>query len=92
MRRCYKCGAKMTTNYIVCPECEKKVEANIRKIEHYHYHYGKFDILKTLEKLIVAEHDKLYEKDTNDEWNQGEHYAYHRVLQMIADLTKGEAE
>ena len=26
MRRCYKCGAKLNTNYIVCPECERKLK------------------------------------------------------------------
>ena len=30
MRRCYKCGAKMTTDYIVCPECEQEIEGRRR--------------------------------------------------------------
>ena len=25
MRRCYKCGAKMLKDYIVCEDCEKKL-------------------------------------------------------------------
>ena len=44
--------------------------------------------MTTLEKIIeqvVAEHDKFYGNVDCDEWQEGEHYAYHRVLQMYAD-------
>lgn len=88
MRRCFRCGAKMKTNYIVCPECEKKIDENRRKLDRYHYYFGKRDVLKTLENMILPEHNKMYETENADEWTQGEHFAYHRVLQMISDLRK----
>ena len=44
------------------------------------------DKFKDVEAEVTEEHNKLYNADTLDEWQQGEHYAYHRVLQMIADM------
>lgn len=44
------------------------------------------DGIRRLEAEVTEEHNKLYNADTLDEWQQGEHYAYHRVLQMIADM------
>ena len=46
------------------------------------------DTVDSIEDIVAevnAEHNKLYNADTLDEWQQGEHYAYHRVLQMFAD-------
>ena len=69
MRRCYKCGAKMLTDAIVCEKCEQEIN-------------DKFSIRKIREKVMKLFED-TYRLEKMDEWDQGAHYAYHKVLQII---------
>ena len=46
------------------------------------------DALAALDEIkaeILMEHSRIYNSEKADEWEQGEHYAYHRVLQMMSD-------
>ena len=76
MRRCYKCGAKMLTDAIVCEKCEQELQDrfSLKKI--------RAEIVKRFEGVYLAEH--------MDEWTQGEHYAYLKVLEIIDKYMKGE--
>lgn len=54
MRRCYKCGAKMETDYIVCPECEQEIERRRGKMGgmyivniYQDFPHGDFKLLET---------------------------------------------
>lgn len=47
------------------------------------YFYGKRDVLITLKEKITKLIEKGYLEDHFDEWAQGEHYAYQKVISMI---------
>lgn len=50
MRRCYKCGAKMETDFIVCPKCEQEIERR-------RYKMTREEALKVLEVAELTEEE-----------------------------------
>lgn len=74
---CYKCQKRHDKE----KEEERKAK-RIRSIENA--------ILDKLNGYVLEEHNKFYKMIESDEWTQGEHYAYHQVLQMIADMRGAE--
>ena len=88
MRRCYKCGAKMETDYIVCPDCEKKIEANRHTIDRYNYICGKIDELKAIRAEIEDFKEELFHLPKA---TQG-YAAVCYCLDIIDKHTKGDPE
>lgn len=68
----------MLTDAIVCEKCEQEIN-------------DKFSI-KKIRAEIVKLFEGVYLAEDMDEWRQGEHYAYHKVLEIIDEHMKGEAD
>ena len=62
MRRCYKCGAKMTTDYIVCEDCEKKL--NVAKdLENQMTDYIRSQDVPSLIEVVIKAINKAEKGD-----------------------------
>lgn len=73
MRRCYKCGAKMETDYIVCPECEQEIERR-------RYEMTREDALKILDV------DRLsYDEEEAEKFS----VAYDMAVEALKDKKSG---
>ena len=84
MRRCYKCGAKMLTNYIVCGECEKKLEARRRMNMVIPEKIQEQSTLSRLYAEIAEMRDKIYrDYGEIDDKALGEYVAYQNVLRLL---------